>query len=366
MNKNKLIRLHKDFSEGKFITPAQRKIFDLGFEKLNFLSKVSRLKIMTRRGPFSVSSSLFDKVSHPHLFVDIHNSLMNFASNSKEQKEQQYYGQAAFSSACLSYMQSYSKNPVSNENIYVITEKTHKTFSEIPLPDITFKDITFKNDLPALFLFEKLNTVVYLNYYLTPVDNVLELLISIFGYTDKFKFEVTNMVLFSNDIPSEIVVGQNLIKDFVSLSDKMEDSKDKDIINSYAKFFYNLLLFLACKETIKYQTEELNEERLTIEKNIAEGTNVKKNRQILDRLPSYRFIDMEVTMENFTREYYKNNPVESGVERNPHWRTGHWHTYWKGKKDGTEERKKVLKFIPTLWVGDPEKIIEQTSFKVIK
>lgn len=35
----------------------------------------------------------------------------------------------------------------------------------------------------------------------------------------------------------------------------------------------------------------------------------------------------------------------------PHVRRGHWHTYWTGKKDGSEKRKLILKWIPFTYVN---------------
>ena len=32
-------------------------------------------------------------------------------------------------------------------------------------------------------------------------------------------------------------------------------------------------------------------------------------------------------------------------------RRGHWHTYWTGKKDGSEKRKLILKWIPFTYVN---------------
>ena len=293
MNKNKLIRLYKDFLEGKFITPAQRKVSELGLKKIKHLAAHSKLQIINSSGAtLIISPVLFDKTLHPHFVRDIYECIVETAKLNPVKTSREFYADASFGISCITYIQSYSKNPVSNENIYVITEKTYKTFSEMPLPDITFKDITFENDLPALFLFEKFNTVVYMDYYLTPIENKLELLFSVFGYNQKFKFEPASILLYSKDIPPDFVIGENLLKDFVNNSQRLEGLEDKEIINTYAPFFYNLLLFLASKETLKYHTEELNEVRPIVEKNIVTGNNVKKNKQILERVPSYRFVDI--------------------------------------------------------------------------
>ena len=366
MNKNKLLKLYNDFSEGKFLLSSERKVYESGLKKLKLLAENSRLKMYNKNGTFVLSPVVFDKTLDPRFVADTYTHLLDQANLYQEKREQVFFAEAACAISCVTYIQAYSKNPVSNENIYVVTDKIYKTFSEMPLPDVSFKDITFKNELPALFLFENFNTVAYLDYYLTPITNKLELFVSIFGYNPKFKFEPSNILLYTKELPENIVIGDNKLKDFFEDIQSMEDEESKELFNTYSTFFYNLLLFLACKETIKYKTEEMNEQRVIAEKNLTIGKNIKKQKKLLETLPSYRFIDMEVTLNNYTKEYYLNNQSELGESKTPHWRTAHWHTYWTGKKDGTEERKKVLRFIPTLWVGNPDEIKEQTSFRVIK
>ena len=41
----------------------------------------------------------------------------------------------------------------------------------------------------------------------------------------------------------------------------------------------------------------------------------------------------------------------TGSPKSPHLRSGHYHSFWTGKKDGSEERKIILKFIPPIFVG---------------
>ena len=41
----------------------------------------------------------------------------------------------------------------------------------------------------------------------------------------------------------------------------------------------------------------------------------------------------------------------TGKKKAPHVRRGHWHAYWRGKKDGSEERRLVVKWQPPIEVG---------------
>lgn len=50
----------------------------------------------------------------------------------------------------------------------------------------------------------------------------------------------------------------------------------------------------------------------------------------------------------------------------PHVRRGHWHTYWTGKKDGSEKRKLVLKWIPFTYVNVEESGELPTVINVVK
>ena len=51
--------------------------------------------------------------------------------------------------------------------------------------------------------------------------------------------------------------------------------------------------------------------------------------------------------------YEKNKDAvhHTGTPKSPHLRSGHYHSFWIGKKDGSEERKIILKFIPPLFIG---------------
>lgn len=366
MDKKKIIRLYKDFSEGKFLSPKQKDMYEIGFPKLQYIAQKGLLKINTFNDVFDISPVVFEKSLHPRVLTDIFYQLLTLSEKSKNKEEGKFYAEAGCSIGTLIYNQSYKNNPVTNENIYIITNKTYQNFSQMPLPDISFKDITFKNDLPALFLFETFNTVAYLDYYLTPVDNTLELMVSIFGYNLKFRFEPANILLFSNKIPPEMIIGDNLVKEVLVHGENHENEIDSQVIKTYAKFFYNLLLFLSCKETMKYKTEELNHERKVLEENVSKSKSDNKNKQKIENIPSYRFIDLELTLDTYTKEYYKNESKDDSSTKSPHWRSGHWKTYYTGKKDGSEERKKVLRYIPTVWVGNPELVTEQTAFKILK
>jgi hypothetical protein len=252
---------------------------------------------------------------------------------------------------------------VSSENIYIVTDKIYQTFAQMPLPDITFRDIKFRNDTPALFIFDNFNTVAHLDFYSLPFMNRTDFLTLIFDSSRKQKYYPNYFLMYTDNVPEDLDIP---ISELVEKELEGSDERAKENVTKYAIFFYNLLFFLSQKETIKYHSQELNDKRLVVEKNISLNINVKRNKTLLKQIPSYRFIDLELTLDNYSKEYYLRHPIETDNSRAPHWRSAHWHSYWIGKKDGTEERKKVLRFIPTVWVGNPELITEQTTFKVIK
>ena len=259
----------------------------------------------------------------------------------------------------LRYQQAYKTYKVSNDNVYIVTEEVFNYFSEVELPeDLTIQEIRFTRDTPALFIFEKEQTTAYLNYYFMPEVDKPELFISIYGDEAGHKYRSINILLHSE---SWVFDTQISIKEY--LEQKKFDEKER----KYAMFFYNILLFLASKDTIAYQSEELNLNILTALENIRNGSNVKRNEKLLAELPSFKFVDLALTIDNYTQEYYRKNPLkEDGKSYTPHWRSAHYNTYWYGKKDGSEERRKERKFIPTVWVGNPELLKEQTIFKTLK
>ncbi len=43
MNKNKLLKLYNDFSEGKFILSSERKVYESVFKKLKLLAEIKKI-----------------------------------------------------------------------------------------------------------------------------------------------------------------------------------------------------------------------------------------------------------------------------------------------------------------------------------
>lgn len=55
----------------------------------------------------------------------------------------------------------------------------------------------------------------------------------------------------------------------------------------------------------------------------------------------------------------------TGSHKSPHLRSAHYHSFWTGKKDGSEERKLIVKFIEPIFVGQGKEITP-TVHKVVK
>lgn len=72
--------------------------------------------------------------------------------------------------------------------------------------------------------------------------------------------------------------------------------------------------------------------------------NSKKN-----SIKDFVFVDIDQTKYTYTKS--QDSP-ESEQNKAAHWRRAHYHSYWIGKKDN---QKRILHFIPSIWVGDPSK-----------
>ena len=55
--------------------------------------------------------------------------------------------------------------------------------------------------------------------------------------------------------------------------------------------------------------------------------------------------------ENKVRYVYESNEHNKGSKKSPHIRGGHYHHFWTGKKDGSEERKLIMHYIEPIFIG---------------
>ncbi|MFN8674120.1 MAG: hypothetical protein U0457_18820 [Candidatus Sericytochromatia bacterium] len=358
MDKNKILNLYLDFINGKFLSSNDRINFT---DRFNHLKKFVESNTLTWNFENTndrdniVTVSYIDNKVHPELALELASICYH---NFYKKEPKKIYSNIIDVLYHINYYQAYSKNPPKNDDIYIVSNNIYDYFSKVEIPnDITLNDIKFKRNLPALFIFENNNMLDYIDNYLFPNSDKVQLMDCIFNYNTSKPHYPGSLILRSSD--------ENFYKN-ISINDYIIKAQIPSNLIDHCKVLYNILLFLSNKDTLDYKSEELNPNILTSLENIEKGRNVNRNTLLLKQLPSYRFIDLSLTLENYSNEYHKKNPNLEQSAKTPHWRSAHWHTFWKGKRDGSEERKKELKFIPMTWVGNPELKSDIISFKVIK
>lgn len=68
--------------------------------------------------------------------------------------------------------------------------------------------------------------------------------------------------------------------------------------------------------------------------------------------------------QNKVKYVYESNEHNKGSKKSPHIRGGHYHHFWTGKKDGSEERKLIMHYIEPTFIGG--KVEDITIHKVKK
>ena len=67
--------------------------------------------------------------------------------------------------------------------------------------------------------------------------------------------------------------------------------------------------------------------------------------------------------EHKVKYVYEGNEHNKGSKKSPHIRGGHYHQFWTGKKDGSEERKLVLHYLEPMFIGGS---VEKTTIHKVK
>lgn len=350
MDKNKIILTYLDFVNGKFMSSADRINFDdTKKHAINFIENKLNIEFDNTRLMSNYSCSKINRN-----IVNISESL-ELSDRKNLIKSLEFVGKYNYFS-----IHANKKYHITNENIYAVSNKIYDYFINIPLPE-NFNEIDyiFTNDLPALFVFES-GQIGYLTYL--SENGIPELNLLNFGDNFQKKY-------FCNYISFE--------KEFLlnSFSEKYYDSYEKSLIEnatSYIKkakdlihFMCNILLFLKVKDTMSLLTKELNPVINSSWENIKQGKNTSRNEQIIKQAESYKFVDLDLTLSEYSNEYQKAHAGDYTSSKKPHWRIGHWHSYWTGER-GTESQKRIIKFIPTIWIGDPSQKQDTIIFKSVK
>jgi hypothetical protein len=133
------------------------------------------------------------------------------------------------------------------------------------------------------------------------------------------------------------------------LNDNCEIDNWNLIAQGHAICVINLMLFMVSKDTEKVYSE-FNGQRIKAQERLDKGFRAKQQRKKLAKLPEYKFVDMEISIDRYTKKYRESRPGTSGTPKTPHWRDAHHHPYWVGKGDN---KRLELRYIPDIWVGDP-------------
>ncbi len=140
-----------------------------------------------------------------------------------------------------------------------------------------------------------------------------------------------------------------------------EDSIIEDYSVDEVSVAFSLLLYLCC------QNAEIKES--------SETASLHKNGRTKEEIASdsFRSVRKWTAGEEITRkikvlskkkpqavkEYYQQKASSS---KRPHIRAAHYHHYWTGKRDGSEERKLIVKWLqPTFINGDSEDLTVKTT-----
>lgn len=340
MNKNKIISLYNDFSTGKFLSAQDRLSFNDRFKKAeNIINKYYA----------DVNSNQISGKVHPNF---INTLTVNVKDEILMKKPERTVLDAISALSQKLYINSYREYPAGKDNIFIVSDKILEYFSGVELPEnLLFTEIEYSGQLPALFLFEN-NTVGYLDFFSHSEKDMHNLYFLFYGGIEKAKY-----------IPVDLIVSSSTDNNkYPPVSEYLADQTG-DILKKY-RFILNILLFLNTKNVMKFRTNELNPVILEAEKNIKSGKNIGRNTRIINDSKSYKFIDLNLTLNEYSKNELKRNNSESSTKE-PHWRSEHYHAYWTGPRD-SEKRKRVYRFIPRLWVGDSHPDQDQVIFKKLK
>lgn len=231
------------------------------------------------------------------------------------------------------------------DNIFVVSNEIQEKLSTIPLPEsLKFSELKHIFELPALFIFEDALLVF---------DKQ--------NYKEDFPYKTVlfNLKLKQKYYP-ELRVLPDSFDEYINTYEKTK--KINDIYKDYYHVVFVIMLLINQKNFQKIFVE--NNQKITQYKKELEKNFDTKKEKLLSKEKSYNFVDLSLSFDKaFTSsETIKENGTGT---KEPHWRSSHWHTYWTGKRDSLD-RKKILHFIPEIWIGNPLEIKEANKFKLVK
>lgn len=350
MDKKLILKNYQDFIRGKWINDR------VLFEK--------QIKDPTLINEFNIN-----EVNQDKLYLDFYNTTLisimntikdnfnvdNGSKNIDLNKQTEYLTNLTLKQNPLIgflYEKIRVKNQ-NNKNIYVISNKMLDYLNTIPLPNnLKFSELKYTFEIPAVFLFE--DAICY------------------FDNQSFFEDHIYKAILFLCDPKTKI--HQSMFPEYRKIPDEITAYKDlytsKENANNYSyNIYYHAILasiLLMNQKNFSKIYTEFNPKIEDFKEKISKNPSDKKLKKQLVVEKSIKFIDLDLSLNtSFSKSNTQANSNEDKKEVEPHWRSAHWHTYWTGKRD-SEDRKKELKFLNTMWIGSIEKVNEDPIFKVIK
>jgi hypothetical protein len=253
------------------------------------------------------------------------------------------------------------------QDIYAVSEKTMEQFAN-PKVSEKFKieqiiNLLMKLNYPMLFVFETglVVSVQYFNHF--HLGSVIAMDVN-YGH-HQYRVQIDND--YAGKTMPEIF---SLIEDAIKEREpKYGDIADipmevwTPIAQAHVVSALNLMLFMVSKDTTKIHAE-FNPKRIKAQERLAQGIQKKKQRKRLAKYPEYKFVDMGLSIDRYTKTYRSNKKTTNGTPKKPHWRDAHHHPYWVGT--GSKKRLE-LRYIPDIWIGDPALMTPKPlKFKVPK
>lgn len=327
MKRDLVIKNYNNFKNGLLI--VDRKQYTKAIKESNLKSESNIDKVLIQI--YFEASLYFQKIAQKSM------------SLSMEEKDQ-VFEKALLEKSLFAHPYELIRQIDFKDNIFVVSNEIQKKLSGIPIPEsLKFSELKHIFSLPALFIFE---------------DALL--VFDTQSYKEDFPYKTVlfNLKLKQKYYP-ELRVLPDSFDDYINTYEKPK--KINDIYKDYYHVVFVIMLLINQKNFQKLFVEN-NQKLIQFKKELEKNYDPKKEK-LLSKEKSYNFVDLELSLNN---AFSTRDNIESTTgAKEPHWRSSHWHTYWTGKKDSLD-RKKILHFIPEIWVGNPLEIKEVDKFKVIK
>jgi hypothetical protein len=286
MDNQKVLSIYNEFSEGKFLDPAER---------MKFPDRLMRFKRFFKKG-FPMRRELngqkqeklvnfVDQVNPTDVSHIVENLLSWVKDEELEPKQIKDIAKMVLLCPQIKYFQASRHFKVKDENIFAVSKRIFDYFKDIAPPEnLTYKDISFPGEMPALFIFEETGTVVYLNEYGTPDPAGKDLVISIYGDAGIHKHVSMDIMLGTTE--NEPMANDKINKPAEFLVSQDNES-NSERYQQYLRFFINLSQYMSSNENLNFVPGKTEPEKFTSK------VNLKGNRKSKGQALSFKYIDIK-------------------------------------------------------------------------